>query len=84
MTREGFVMSGFDVVFIANRSGLDAAAATYRRTVVFQPGEPLPRVGECVILAFEAEPVRWQVQDVAHVFESGAHGVAVKLMPPVD
>ncbi|WP_162560474.1 hypothetical protein [Methylobacterium durans] len=84
MTRASFSMSGIDVVFIAGTGNLGAGATTYRRTIVFQPGQPIPRVGECVILAFGAEPARWQVQDVAHVFESESHGVAIKLMQPID
>ncbi|MDR7038171.1 MULTISPECIES: hypothetical protein [Methylobacterium] len=77
-------MSGIDVVFIASGSNLEAVGTTSRRTIVFVPGQPIPRIGECVILAFGADARRWQVQDVAHVFENDSHGVAVKLIAPVD
>lgn len=73
--------TGIDVVFIAPDASRDASA---QRTVVFAPGQPIPRVGECVILAFGAVPVRWQVQDVAHIFEGDGHGIAIKLAAPAD
>ncbi|WP_191970005.1 hypothetical protein [Methylobacterium planeticum] len=74
-------VAGIDVVFIAPAG---AGASLVRRTILFALGEALPRIGECVILAFGAEPGRWQVQDVAHIFEEEGHGVAIKLMPPRD
>jgi hypothetical protein len=75
-------MSGIDVVFIAPVSATASGEALMRRTIVFALGEAIPRIGECVILAFGMEPSRWQVEDVAHVFEGDAHGIAIKLMPP--
>lgn len=73
--------TGFDVVFIApdDPSGSRRGA---RRTVVFVPGQPIPRTGECVIIAFGGDPERWEVRDVAHVFEADGHGIAIKLAPP--
>ncbi|MFD0938133.1 hypothetical protein [Methylobacterium trifolii] len=72
--------SGIDVVFVALGTG--PGSATERRTIVFAPGEQIPRIGECVILAFHGDALRWHVQDVAHVFEDDAHGVAIKLTVP--
>lgn len=75
-------MSDIDVVFLAPDGVSGHGTRSLRRTIVFSPGEPVPRIGECVILGFDAEPSRWQVQDVAHVFETDAHGIAIKLMTP--
>ena len=75
-------MSGIDVVFIAPVSASGSGEVMMRRTILFALGEAVPRIGECDILAFGLEPSRWQVQDVAHVFEEDAHGIAIKLMPP--
>ncbi|GJE27266.1 hypothetical protein [Methylobacterium organophilum] len=72
-------MTGIDVVFLAPDG---AKAGLMRRTISFRPGESVPRIGECVILDFGAEPVRWTVEDVAHVFENDQHGIAVKLALP--
>lgn len=73
--------TGIDVVFIAPDASCDAGA---QRTIVFALGQPIPRVGECVIIAFGAVPARWQVQDVAHIFEGDGHGIAIKLASPAD
>ena len=78
---EAGLPTGIDVVFIAPD---EARSAGVQRTIVFAPGQPIPRVGECVIIAFGAGPVRWQVQDVAHSFEGDGHGIAIKLAPPAD
>lgn len=75
-------MPDIDVVFIATQDGSGRAAGTLRRTIAFRPGEPVPRVGECVIIGFDGTPTRWQVHDVAHVFEDDGHGVAIKLVAP--
>jgi hypothetical protein len=49
-------MAVLDVVFLdPGRIGwLDE---TRRRSISFAPGEPVPRIGECVVLAFEAGAV---------------------------
>ncbi|WP_336490090.1 hypothetical protein [Methylobacterium nigriterrae] len=70
-----------DVVFIAPAPARGSVEPFLRRTIAFAAGEPVPRIGECVILSFGAEAVRWLVQDVAHVFDGQAHGIAIKLMP---
>ena len=77
-------MSDFDVVFIAPDPSAGHGLRSARRTIVFAPGEPVPRVGECVILGFDAEPSRWLVHDVAHIFEHDAHGIAIKLALPAE
>ena len=69
------------MVFIPPEASRDAGT---QRTIAFAPGQPIPRVGECVILAFAALPERWQVQGVAHIFEGDGHGIAIKLVPPAD
>ena len=75
-------MPDIDVVFIAPDPSAGHGLRSARRTIAFAPGEPLPRAGECVILGFDAEPSCWLVHDVAHVFEHGAHGIAIKLVAP--
>jgi hypothetical protein len=54
-------MSGIDVVFIAPVSASGSGEVMMRRTILFALGEAVPRIGECVILAFGLEPSRWQV-----------------------
>lgn len=73
-----------DVVFIAPDSTAGHGVRSMRRTIVFFDGEPVPRIGECVIMGFDAEPSRWLVHDVAHIFERDAHGIAIKLTVPDD
>ena len=75
-------LTGIDVVFIAPDDPVGPEGRPAQRTIIFVPGEPIPRVGECVIIAFGREPARWQVQDVAHVFEDAGHGIAIKLAIP--
>ncbi|GLS61494.1 hypothetical protein [Methylobacterium haplocladii] len=49
----------------------------------YELGDPLPRIGESVIIDFDAgAPARWIVQDVAHVIEDDRHGVVVRLALP--
>ncbi|NEU14922.1 hypothetical protein G3T14_23000 [Methylobacterium sp. BTF04] len=71
-------MTDLNVVFLApGRLGwLDD---TRRRTISFAAGEPVPRMGECVVLAFEAGARRWMVEDVAHIFGDAGHEIAVRL-----
>ncbi|MDP4023502.1 hypothetical protein Q8W71_12765 [Methylobacterium sp. NEAU 140] len=73
---------GIDVVFIAPDDTTGGRGGAHQRTVSFAPGEPIPRVGECVIIALGGPAARWQVEDVAHVFEDRGHGIAIKLAPP--
>lgn len=75
-------MPEIDVVFIAPDATSGHGVRSRRRTLGFAPGEQVPRIGECVIIGFDAEPSRWVVQDVAHIFEQDAHGIAIKLMAP--
>ncbi|WP_375465635.1 hypothetical protein [uncultured Methylobacterium sp.] len=77
-------MSDIDVVFLAPDEVSGHGVGSLRRTIAFAPGEPVPRIGECVIIGFESAPSRWLVQDVAHIFERDAHGIAIKLMTPND
>lgn len=77
-------MSDIDVVFLAPDEESRHGVGSPRRTIAFAPGEPVPRIGECVIIGFGAAPSRWLVQDVAHVFERDAHGIAIKLTAPDD
>lgn len=81
---EAVPQPGIDVVFIAPDDPSGARGPGAQRTIAFAPGTPIPRVGECVIIAFAGAPARWQVQDVAHIFEADGHGIAIKLAPPVD
>lgn len=76
-------MAIVDIVFLApGRLGwLDE---TRRRTVPFAPGEPIPRIGECVVLAFETDACRWTVEDVAHVFSDASHEIAIWLSWTAD
>ena len=54
-----------------------------RRSLPHAPGEPLPRIGESVILDFDGgAPTRWIVQDVAHVLDGGQHEIVVTLAAP--
>ncbi|NEU14686.1 hypothetical protein G3T14_21640 [Methylobacterium sp. BTF04] len=71
-------MAVLDVVFLAP-GGLGWIDETRRRSIPFVPGEPIPRIGECVVLAFEAGACRWTVEDVAHVFGDAGHEIAVRL-----
>lgn len=72
-----------DVVFLAPGS-LGWLDQTRRRTIPFAPGEPVPRIGECVVIAFEAGAWRWTVEDVAHVFGDAGHEIAIRLAPAAD
>ena len=81
---EAALPAGVDVVFIAPDDPSGSRSAGTQRTIAFSPGQPIPRVGECVILAFDGTPKRWTVQDVAHIFEADGHGIAIKLALPVE
>lgn len=76
-------MASLDVVFLAP-GRLGWIDETRRRSIPFAPGEPVPRIGECVVLAFEAGAVRWTVSDVAHVFGEVGHEIAVRLTWAAD
>ncbi len=75
-------MSDIDVVFLAPDAVSGHGVRSLRRTIAFSPGQPVPRIGECVIIGFEDEPARWLVEDVAHIFDRDAHGIAIKLTAP--
>jgi hypothetical protein len=70
-------MADLDVVFLAP-AGIGRVDGTCRRTIPFAPGEPVPRIGECVVLAFGTGAVRWTVEDVAHVFGDAGHEIAIR------
>ncbi|KQT56145.1 hypothetical protein ASG52_24430 [Methylobacterium sp. Leaf456] len=76
-------MATLDVVFLAP-GRLGWIDETRRRSIPFAPGEPVPRIGECVVLAFEADACRWTVEDVAHVFGKAGHEIAVRLTWTAD
>lgn len=35
---------------------------TRRRIIPVAPGEPVPHIGECAVLAFEADASRWTIE----------------------
>ena len=72
-------MAEIEVVYVTT----GRTEAPKRRALAHEPGQPLPRIGESVIIDFEeGAPTRWIVQDVAHVIEGERHGVVIRLAAP--
>lgn len=79
----GQPLSEVEIVYVtaSRKDGRDGAPK--RRTIRHEAGVPLPRLGESVIIEFDAgAPMRWIVMEVAHVLEEGHRGVIVTLAAP--
>ncbi|MET0257333.1 MAG: hypothetical protein ABW179_02035 [Methylobacterium sp.] len=76
-------MAEIEIVYVTTSRNEQRGAPPKRRVFPYEHGDPLPRIGESVIIEFDAgTPSRWIVQDVAHVIEAQRHGVVVRLAAP--
>lgn len=76
-------MSEVEIVYVtaSRKDGRDGGPK--RRAVRHEAGIPLPRLGESVIIEFDAgAPTRWIVMEVVHVVEEGRRSVIVTLAAP--
>lgn len=72
-----------EVVYVTGGRAEAQGAQPKRRAFLYQLGDPLPRIGESVIVDFEeGAPTRWIVQDVVHVVEEERHGIVIRLAAP--
>lgn len=76
-------MAEIEIVYVTTSRNDQPGGPPKRRALPYELGDPLPRIGESVIIEFDGgAPSRWIVQDVAHVIEHGRHDVVVRLAPP--
>lgn len=76
-------MAEIEIVYVATSRSEQRNIPPKRRALPYELGDPLPRIGESVIIDFDdGVPSRWIVQDVAHVIEEDRHGVVVQLAAP--
>lgn len=81
--RWGWPLSEIEIVYVTVSRKDARDHVPKRRALPYERGDPLPRLGESVIIDFEAgSPTRWIVQDVAHVIDSERRGIVVKLAAP--
>lgn len=76
-------MAEIEIVYVTTSRSEHRNVPPKRRALSYELGDPLPRIGERVIIDFdEGVPTRWILQDVAHVIEDERHGVVVRLAAP--
>ena len=79
----GEPVTEIEVVYVTVSRKDERDGAPKRRVLPYRLGDPLPRMGESVIVDFdEGAPTRWIVQDIVHVLDGDRHGIVVKLAAP--